>query len=173
MTKSPRIRRASFAACLACLIVLSLTAGCAPGDGQGLDQDGNPPTTSGQGAGAVGVGTPGASGNPDATLAWVQANVFGGVCSQCHTGAGAPLSLVWSSATNTCANQTRASAEVPTLKEIEKGNPGASYVIWKISGAGPNGETIVGVQMPAQNPPLSAAAIQNVRDWIADGVPGC
>jgi hypothetical protein len=171
MNKSPRIRRTSLASCLGCwsLIVLSLTAGCAPGDGQGLDQDGNPLTSATPAAPAG----PGASGNPNATLAWVQANVFGGVCSQCHTGAGAPLGLVWSSATNTCANQTRTSAEVPTLKEIDAGNPGTSYVIWKISGQGPAGEPIQGVQMPAQNPPLAAATIQNVHDWIADGLPGC
>ena len=169
MSQSPRIRLSSLAAGLGWLIVLSLTAGCAPGDGQGLDQDGNPLTSSNPAAPAG----PGASGNPNATLAWVQANVFGGVCSQCHTGAAAPLGLVWSSATNTCANQTRTSAEMPTLKEIDAGNPATSYVIWKISGQGPAGEPIQGVQMPAQNPPLAAATIQNVHDWIADGLPGC
>ena len=169
MTKSPDTSRA--VPLLAGLIALSLSAGCGPGDGQGLDADGNPITSS-AGANAGGGGGP-TSGNPNATLAWVQTNVFGGVCSQCHTGAGAPLGVDWSSTTHTCGNVGRASGEMPALKEVDSGNPAGSYMIWKISGAGPNGEPIQGGRMPLNNPALTADTIKNIHDWIADGVPGC
>ena len=149
------------------LAAILLIAGCGPGSGQGLDSEGN--LVSG-GAPSIGLG---ASGNPNATLAWVQANVFGGVCSQCHTGASAPLGLDWSSSTRTCGNVGRISAEIPSLMEIASTNTAASYLVWKIEGAGPSNEPIQGVRMPASNPALTAETIQNIRDWVADGVPGC
>ena len=156
------------------LIAGSLLAGCGPGSGQGLDADGNsltasPPPSSPPAGGGGG----GASGNANATLAWVQTNVFGGVCSQCHTGVGAPLGIDWSSTTHTCSNVGRASSEMSSLMEINRGNPDGSYMIWKISGAGPNGETIQGGRMPLNNPVLTADTIKNMHDWVADGAPGC
>ena len=174
MTPSSQTSQIPSALLIAGLMVLLLSAGCGPGDGQGLDQDGNLPSSGGASTpppAAPPLGAP--SGNPDATLAWVQTNVFGGVCSQCHTGASAPLGLDWSSQTHTCANVARQSQEIPAMKEIESGNPAASYVIWKVEGAGPGGELIVPVRMPLNNAPLTAGTIQNMRDWIADGAPGC
>lgn len=171
MTRSPETSQIPFALIFG--LVALLSAGCGPGSGQGLDEGGNlltsPPPPGAPPPGAP----PPPSGNPNATLAWVQSNVFGGVCSQCHTGAGAPFGVNWSSATNTCANVGRQSGEIATLKEIESGNPAASYVIWKVEGEGPAGEPIVPGRMPLNNPPLTADTIQNMRDWIADGVPGC
>ena len=154
--------------------LLALSA-CGPGDGQGLDEDGNLVTNGSDDTGLVDGCElpPGASDNPNATLAWVQANVFGGVCTQCHTGAGAPLGVDWSSDTATCSNIGRTSGEIPELVEVCSGNPADSYVVWKIEGAGPNGEAIVGGQMPLSNPALSADAIKNIKDWIGDGTPGC
>jgi len=156
------------AAIIVGLMALLLSAGCGPGTGQGLDENGNLPTQSSGGAAGAG-----ASGNPNATLAWVQNNVFGGVCSQCHTGAGAPFGVNWSSETNTCANIGRTSGEMPSLKEIVSGDQAASYVIWKVEGTGPSGAAIVGGRMPLNNPALSADTIKNMRDWIADGALGC
>ena len=118
-------------------------------------------------------GDPGGSANPNATLAWLQTNVFGDVCSQCHIGPGAPKGVNWSTEANTCANVGRASGEITTMNEIESGNPTASYVIWKVEGAGPNGEAIIDGQMPLFNPPLAAETIQAMKDWIAAGTPGC
>jgi hypothetical protein len=171
MTQSPEIARTASAPLLLGLMVLLITVGCGSGSGQGLDLDGGLPSLS-VGGGTSGGGA-GASGNPNATLAWVQTNVFGGVCSQCHIGAGAPFDVDWSSTTRTCANVGRRSAELAQLMEIDSGNPATSYVIWKVEGAGPNGESIVQARMPLSNPPLTADTIQNMRDWIADGVPGC
>lgn len=165
-------------------LVLSLTA-CGAGNGQGLCSDGElvPPegcasddTQSGDdGGGGTGGAT---SGNPNATLAWVQTNVFGDICSICHTGGAVALGLDWDSEDSTCSNVGRDSFEINELKEIERGNPDASYLIWKLEGAGPgtgpNGGVIVGDRMPAGgNPPLSTETIQNLRDWISDGTPGC
>jgi len=155
---------------LAIVFVAALLAACGPGNGQGLDEDGNLITLPPDGGTGNGGG---ASGNPDATLSWLQSNIFGGVCTQCHTGAGAPLGVNWSSSTDSCSNIGRASGEFPMMDEIVSGDAAASYVIWKVDGAGPNGEAIVGAQMPLSNPPLTVDAIQNMRDWINDGTPGC
>ncbi len=165
MKQAPAPSRPGFVLLLAGLVAILLSAGCGAGSGQGLDEDGNLAAGGATGGG----GGVGASGNRSATLAWVQANVFGGVCSQCHTGASAPMGVNWSSSVQTCANVGRPSGEKPPLMEIAPGDPEASYVIWKVEGrAG-----IVGGQMPLNNSPLTAETIQNMRDWIADGVPGC
>ena len=95
--------------------------------------------------------------------------------SQCHTGASPAFGLDWSSTANTCANVGRPSVQIPTLNEITAGNPATSYVIWKVEGQGPLGEPIAPqtVRMPMANPALAPETIQNMKDWIADGVPGC
>ena len=157
------------------LIVILLVGGCGAGNGNGLDESGNLLTADAGDDTPADTGTVGASGNPNANLDWLQPNVFGGVCKQCHTG-GAILGLDWDSKENTCSNVGRDSAEIDTLKEIESGNPDRSYLIWKVEGQGPNGEPLASntEQMPAGgNPPLSADTIKNMRDWIADGTPGC
>jgi hypothetical protein len=159
---------------LTAIAVIALLSACGAGSGQGLDADGN---LLGSAADAPvddgGSGPIAASGNPNATLAWVQSNVFGGVCTQCHTGAGAPLGVDWSTESSSCSNIDRASGEIPSLMEIKSGDPAASYVVWKLENAGPNGEAIVGAQMPLSNPALSADSIKNIKDWIGDGTPGC
>lgn len=172
MRQASNISGIPMAPTLAIGALLLFLAGCGPGSGQGLDENGDLLGQSSAGGGGGGAGA-GASGNPNATLAWVQGNVFGGVCSQCHIGAAAPFGVNWSSETNTCANIGRTSGEMPALSEIGRSDPAASYVIWKVQGAGPNGESIGGVRMPASNPALPPETIQNMRDWIADGAPGC
>jgi len=170
MTQTPKTIHDPFVRHLICLAAMSLLIGCGAGSGQGLDEHGNP-IDDDPGGGNGGNG--GASGNPNATLAWLQSNVFSGECTQCHTGAGAPLGVNWSSESDSCANVGRTSGEMPPLVVIESGNPAASYVIWKVEDSGPNGEAIVGAQMPLSNPPLTEETIQNLWDWIADGTPGC
>ena len=163
MIYAPQTLQAPFAKLLICLATVTLLIGCGAGGGQGLDENGN---LLGSGGGG------GCGGGGSATLAWLQDNVFGGVCTQCHTG-GAVFGVDWDSESNTCGNVGRTSGEISTLMVIESGNPAGSYVIWKVENGGPNGETIVGAQMPAENPPLSTDAIQKMREWIADDTPGC
>jgi len=164
------------------LATVVILASCGGGSGQGLDEAGNLQalqvvdvggSTTGTGGNNTDGGTTNLSNNPNATLAWVQSNVFGGVCTQCHTGAGAPLGVNWSSEADTCSNIGRVSGELGPMLEVDSGRPEASYVVWKIDGSGPNGEAIVGALMPLNNPALSPDAIQNIKDWIADGTPGC
>jgi hypothetical protein len=159
------------------LVTIFLSVGCGPGSGEGLDEDGNllaaggaTGGAAGAGAGGGGVGAGGASGNLNATLAWVQANVFDSRCIQCHQGASAPKGVDW---TTPCGNVERPSVEIPSLKEIARGDPAASYVIWKVEGQGPSGQRIDGGRMPLGLSPLTPDTIKNMRDWIADGVPGC
>ena len=177
MTQAQQSRQPFRFPLMAGLLAALLLAGCGgAGNGQGLDETGNLPTPAAPAGTASGPGTVvvGASGNPDARLAWVQSNVFGGVCTQCHTGAGAPMGLDWSSQARTCANVGLGSVEISRLKVIDRSKPDASYVVWKIQGAGPAAaDTIIGARMPAGNPALTAAEIKNVRDWIGDGAPGC
>jgi hypothetical protein len=172
MAQSPETTQTPSARLIVGLLALLLSAGCGPGTGQGLDGDGNLLTQSN--AGAPGGGGAGASGNPNATLAWVQTNVFVPICSVCHFGPSAPFGVDWT-ASHICLNVGRQSGEMAALKEITSGNPDTSYVIWKVQGAGPNGEPIAAGtgQMPLGGTPLTAATIKNMRDWIADGVPGC
>ena len=177
MTRSPKTSQTPSAWLIVGMLSLPLATGCGSGSGQGVDENGNLLTQPG---GTAPGGGP--SGNLNATLAWVQSNVLGNVnlCSKCHIGAGAPFGVNWSSETDTCSNVGRPSAEMANtlmLNEIEAGNPDASYMIWKIQGAGPGGpiaDPIFFDRMPAGGmDPLPAATIQNMRDWIADGVPGC
>lgn len=158
-------------------------AGCGHGNGQGLDSDGNLAATADLGNQSAGTdtgggdtgGSAGASGNPNATLTWVQDNVFGGVCTSCHKGDAVLGSVNWDSVAETCENVGRDSLEINTLKEIDSGNPDGSHLLWKLEGQGPNGEPIADNtgQMPLGMPPLEPDVIQNIRDWIADGTPGC
>jgi hypothetical protein len=174
MMRSQENSRTPSARLIVGLAVLLLSAGCGPGNGQGLDQDGNIPTQSNGGATGGGAGAGGASGNPNATFTWVRDTVFVPICSVCHFGPSAPQGVDWT-ASKICANVGRPSGEKAPLNEITSGDPATSYVIWKVQGAGPNGEPIAANtgQMPLGGTPLTAATIQNMRDWIADGVPGC
>ena len=174
-THTPKIFHTLFARLLICLATVLLLAACGAGSGQGLDENGNLLGSGGGGGGGGGcVDATTPSGNPEATLAWVQSNVFGGICTNCHTcGTAAPIGVDWSTEQNTCSNVGRTSGEEPSLMEIDSGNPECSHLIWKLEGQGPNGEGIVGGLMPLGGSALPTATIQNIKDWISDGTPGC
>lgn len=55
------------------------------------------------------------------------------------------------------------SSQNPSLKRVDPGNPDDSYLIQKLEGTAP------GFRMPRDQPPLSDAQIQLIRDWIAQG----
>src|SRR5262245_24626966 len=113
--------------------------GCA-GNGQGLDENGNP-------IGTVVGGLPVAF---DPTFTNIQKNVFSAICIECHVGAAAPEGLRLDDQ-NAYANLVHVqSVEQPDLFRVNPGNPDASYIIHKLEG-GPN---ITGGQMPLNRPAL-------------------
>lgn len=131
-------------------------SGCA-GNGQGLDQNGQP-ITAGETAGS-GVVTP--------DLASIEANVFTPICSKCHIGAGAPEGLQLDAAHAYDALVGVQSAEEPNFQRVNPGNPDSSYMVLKIEGA----PGIEGGQMPLGETPLPQSTIDAIRQWITNGAP--
>ncbi len=135
------------------LIAVVYAAWNCAGDGTGLDEFGNP-LTSGTDTTLLGP-----------TLSALQKFVFDPICTQCHTGAAAPLGLALDSGVARGNLVGVASVEMPTMLRVNPGNPDSSYVVWKIEGrAG-----IIGGQMPLGLQPLSPDVIAAFRGWIADG----
>ncbi len=102
------------------------------------------------------------------TLTTIQANVFGPICSGCHSGVGSALPGVQNLTTS--ANSFAAlvgvnSIEQPTIKRVAAGDPTNSYLIQKLEGAA----GISGVQMPKGGPPLDQATIDQIKSWITAG----
>jgi len=142
---------------LLALLIMILISGCA-GNGQGLDENGNPVGTGGNGGGQTDF---------PPTFTNIQRNVFSTICIQCHIGASAPQGLQLDEAHSYALLVNVASSEEPDLKRVDPGNPDASYIIRKLEG-GPN---IVGDQMPRGLPPLQQTTINAIRAWIAQGAP--
>ena len=102
----------------------------------------------------------------------VQANILQQYCTICHTGANAPAGLSWEVGQYaTIVTNARMSTEIATLREVNPGDPDTSYLMWKLRGQGPAGQSIQGVRMPAIGPALSPALIAVVEQWIRDGAP--
>lgn len=143
------------------LVITALTA-CGAGSGEGLNEQGLPITDDG---GGNEPDNP--SGNP-VTLAHLQQNIFGAICTNCHTGANAPRGLRLDSEENSYAFLVSHSAdEIPTLMRVNPGKPDESYLIKKVEGAA----DIVGARMPLGGPYLSQEQIDQLRSWIANGAP--
>ena len=124
-------------------------AGC--GAGEGDDDEGG-----------------GGGGELQPTLQSIQANIFGPICAQpgCHVGANAQQGLMLDTADNSFQDLVGiASTEIPSLLRVDPGNPDDSYLVQKIEGR----STIVGAQMPLNQPGLSAEQIDAIRTWIANG----
>ncbi len=138
------------------VLALGLSA-CGAGSGKNLDNQGLPIKDSEPPTQSNGV-----------TLASLQQNIFGAICTNCHTGSNAPRGLRLDSEENSYAFLvSRAADEAPELMRVNPGNPDASYIIRKLEGA----SGIVGGRMPLGGPYLSQAQINTVRDWIANGAP--
>ena len=120
------------------------------GNGEGLDENGRP------------LGSE--NTQLTATLPSIQANVFTPICTQCHAGAAAPLGLRLDESSAYAMLVNAPSVEVPTLMRVQPGNPDSSYLIQKLEGT-----ASVGGQMPLGQPPLPAATIAVIRQWIANG----
>jgi hypothetical protein len=132
-------------------LVLALAA-CTAGNGEGLDQNGQP----------IPVNPPVAS-----DFQQIQDTIFTPICTACHIGANAPQGMRLDAANSYAMIVNVQSNEVPGLKRINPGNPDSSYLVQKIQGT-----AAVGVRMPANGPPyLTQTQIDLVRRWVAAGAP--
>jgi hypothetical protein len=131
--------------------ITAVLAGCA-GNGEGLDENGRP--------------ADGSSAPLQATFESIQENVFTPICTQCHSGAQAPVGLRLDAASSYAMLVNTPSAEVPTLSRVEPGNPDMSYLVQKIQGT-----AAVGGRMPLNSPALPQATIDIIKEWIANGAP--
>lgn len=150
-------RKKSFhtASDLLLLLLLVVLAGCA-GNGNGLDENGNPVGSGGQ----LPVSFP-------PTYANIQTNVFSSICIACHVGASAPQGLRLDDANAYNLLVGVPSTERPDLLRVNPGNPDASYIIRKLEG----GPDIFGNQMPLNRTPLPQPTINAIRVWIKNGAP--
>jgi hypothetical protein len=105
------------------------------------------------------------------SFADIQAQVFGPICSVCHTGptsGNLPSGMNLSSAASSYAALVNVtSIQQSGLLRVEPGNPDDSYLIRKLEG----GPGITGGQMPQGGPFLDQATIDTIRQWISDGAP--
>lgn len=136
--------------------LILLAAGCA-GNGQGLDENGNP-------IGSNGNGLP---VDFEPTFNNIQNNVFSPICTACHVGAGAPQGLRLDPGNSYGMLVGVRSEENPAFFRVQPGNPGDSYLVRKLEG----GPDITGGQMPLGRPPLPQTTINAIRVWIANGAP--
>jgi len=86
----------------------------------------------------------------------------------CHSGSFPTGGLNLSDGSSFAAIVGRASTEKPEVKLIDPNSPTTSYLVWKVSKA-PPGQTIVGLQMPYNLPPLSLAEMETIRTWVMEG----
>jgi hypothetical protein len=131
------------------VIVLVVLSGCGAGGG---DEDGD-----NSGGGVL-----------QPTLPSIQTNIFGPICAQagCHVGASAQQGLMLDSVDNSFQDLVgTTSTEAPSLLRVNPGNPDSSYLVHKIEGRA----TIVGAQMPLNQPALSGPQIEAIRTWIQNG----
>ncbi|MGH9640950.1 MAG: Ig-like domain-containing protein [Terriglobales bacterium] len=142
---------------LSMLAALGLSA-CA-GNGEGLDQNGQPIGSS-SGGSSSGGSTP-----LTADFQSIQDNVFTPICSKCHIGASAPEGLQLDAAHSYNLLVGVPSVEDSSLLRVDPGNPDMSYMVLKIEGA----PGIVGGQMPLGEAPLPQATIDAIRAWVSNG----
>jgi hypothetical protein len=125
--------------------------GCA-GSGEGLDENGRPIDEQ-VGGGAL-----------EPTFVSIQQHVFIPTCAQCHSGAAAPLGLRLDEADAYAALVNAPSVEAPAILRVQPGDADASWLVQKLEGT-----ASVGARMPLDAPPLPAATIAVIRQWITDG----
>lgn len=137
------------------LLSLGLLFGGCAGSGAGLDANGRPISA----GGAAGGG-----GALTADFASIQAQVFTPICSVCHAGGAAPEGLRLDSTNSYALLVGVPSTEAPGIQRVKPSDPNNSYIIQKLQG-----HAAVGAQMPLGGPPLSAAVIAVIGQWITDG----
>ncbi|HUI27305.1 MAG TPA: hypothetical protein VL403_14580 [Candidatus Kryptonia bacterium] len=109
--------------------------------------------------------------DPNATLANIQAQIFSTTCTDqfCHDALTHfnNLSLVDGASYDQLVNVPafNLAAQQAGLLRVKPGDPDNSFLIIKLT----NPTIDEGVRMPSGKPPLSAAQIQLIRDWITQG----
>jgi hypothetical protein len=139
------------------IVAILYCFGCA-GNGQGLDENGNPTGSDGNGGLPVAF---------EPTFSNIQQNVFSAICIECHSGPAAPEGLRLDPQNSYNHLVGVRSSEQPDLFRVEPGNPDRSYIIRKLEG----GPDISGGQMPLDRTPLDQRTINAIRLWIAQGTP--
>ena len=106
--------------------------------------------------------------DPSATFTRVQNEVFTPTCAVigCHDPLGQSSQMVLTQGQAYGQIVNRPSVEMTSLMRVQPNDPASSYLYRKITGAG-----ITGERMPLGGPPLSAAQIDLVRNWIRRGAP--
>ena len=102
------------------------------------------------------------------SLADIQAEVFGPICSGCHsgpTGGSLPSGMDLSSANASHAALVNVQSLQVALDRVEPGNPDDSYLVRKLEG----GPDLSGSRMPQGGPFLDQATIDMIRQWITEG----
>ena len=134
---------------LSCLALI--VAGCSAGNGEGLDENGQP----------IPIVPPAASDFQE-----IQDTVFTPICTQCHIGASAPQGLRLDAANSYAMLVNVSSSEVPNLLRVNPGNPDQSYLVQKVQG-----NAAVGGRMPLNQAALPQDRIDLIRQWISAGAP--
>lgn len=142
----------AFRNALLCAAAAACLPACA-GKGTGLDQGGRPLP-------------PGSSGGGTLTADFdsIQQNVFTPICTACHAGSDAPQGLQLDAANSYAQLVGVPSVEQPSILRVAVGDPDGSYIIQKLEG-----HAASGAQMPFGGPPLPAATIAVIRQWISAG----
>jgi hypothetical protein len=136
-------------------LIAAFAAACA-GNGDGLNQNGQPISEGGSTGGPV-----------TADFQSIQENVFTPICSVCHIGASAPEGLQLDAAHSYNLLVGVPSNEQPNLLRVKPGDPDDSYMVHKIEGL----PGIDGGQMPLGETLLPQATIDAIRQWITNGAP--
>ena len=144
--------------------------------GTGAGGTTTPPTGGGTGDTGGTGGTGGGGGTtppPNASTivpTWygVQANILQPRCVGCHGGSAPFAGLSWEvDQYATIVTDARMSTEITNMREVQPGDPNASYMYWKITG----NPGILFARMPADGTVLDPALIAVIEQWIADGAP--
>jgi hypothetical protein len=137
---------------VAAIVCLSGALAACAGSGAGLDRNGRP------------LGSGGGNGTLTPDFQSIQDNVFTPICSVCHAGGAAPQGLRLDAANSYALLVGVPSTEQPSILRIKPGDPNNSYLVQKIEGI-----AATGAQMPFGGPPLPAATITVIRQWVSDG----
>ena len=87
-------------------------------------------------------------------------------CTGCH---GTPGNSGFSVLTHESVFGPGFQAVSRGMLEVVPARPDTSYLLWKLEGAGPNGEPISGERMPRGGSALDAGEIELIRTWITEG----